>query len=138
MSTHTKTASWVIREKDGGAVIMETFDKAKVDALNTEKYEAVPVQEHLASLNRVSKFQKIVNYLLQKHYGIHLNDTDMCNADTVAHLIERGLQPYQAVAEWADEMDLDRIDKQGFYGVPSKAEITESDERAAIIKLGVW
>ena len=45
-------ASWVIREKDTGNVIMETFDQAKVDALNTDKFEAVPVQEHLASLNQ--------------------------------------------------------------------------------------
>lgn len=45
-------ASWVIREKATGDVVMETFDKAKVAALNTAKYEAVPVQEYLASLNR--------------------------------------------------------------------------------------
>lgn len=45
------TASWVIREKDTGKVIMETFDKKKVEALNTKKYEAVPIQEHLASLS---------------------------------------------------------------------------------------
>lgn len=47
----SRTASWVIRNKDTGEVIMETFDKKKVDALNTERYEAVPIQEHLASLN---------------------------------------------------------------------------------------
>lgn len=45
------TASWVIREKATGAVVMETFDRKKVDALNTAKYEAVPIAEHLASLN---------------------------------------------------------------------------------------
>lgn len=47
-----KPASWVIRERATGKVVMETFDEAKVRALNTEKYEAVPIQEHLASLNR--------------------------------------------------------------------------------------
>jgi hypothetical protein len=31
--------------------VLETFDKKKVDALNTDKYEAVPIQQHLASLN---------------------------------------------------------------------------------------
>lgn len=45
------SASWVIREKGTGNVIMETFDRKKVDALNTKKYEAVPIQEHLAGLN---------------------------------------------------------------------------------------
>ena len=45
-------ASWVIRNKDTGEVVMETFDRAKVQALNTAKYEAVPVKEYLASLNK--------------------------------------------------------------------------------------
>ena len=44
-------ASWVIREKGTGKVIAETFDRKKVAALNTEKYEAVPIAQHLASLN---------------------------------------------------------------------------------------
>lgn len=48
----SRTASWVIRNKETGDVIMETFDKKKVDALNTEKYEAVPIAEHLGSLNK--------------------------------------------------------------------------------------
>lgn len=43
-----RDSSWVIREKATGKVVMETFDRAKVDALNTAKYEAVPIQRHLA------------------------------------------------------------------------------------------
>jgi hypothetical protein len=46
-----KTASWVIRERATGKVLFEAFDKKKVDALNTAKYEAVPILEHLVSLN---------------------------------------------------------------------------------------
>lgn len=47
----TAPASWVIREKGTGNVVMETFDRKKVDALNTAKYEAVPILEHLQSIN---------------------------------------------------------------------------------------
>lgn len=47
-----KQASWVIRDKATGEAVMETFDPAKVQALNRDKYEAVPIAEHLASLNR--------------------------------------------------------------------------------------
>lgn len=47
-----KEASWVIRNKATGEVVMETFDRKKVEALNTKKYEAVPIAEHLASLNK--------------------------------------------------------------------------------------
>jgi hypothetical protein len=46
-----KTASWVLRNKETKEVICETFDKSKVDALNTEKYEAIPILEYLVSLN---------------------------------------------------------------------------------------
>ena len=42
--------SWVIRNKTTGEVLFETFDKLKVDALNTAKYEAVPIQKYLANL----------------------------------------------------------------------------------------
>ena len=46
-----KTTSWVIRVKQSGKVILETFDRKKVDALNTAKYDAVPILEYLGSLN---------------------------------------------------------------------------------------
>jgi hypothetical protein len=46
------SASWVIRNKETGEVLFETFDKRKVDALNTVKYEAIPIQQYLASLNK--------------------------------------------------------------------------------------
>ena len=47
----TMTTSWVIREKSTARVIAETFQQTTVDALNTSKYEAVPILEYLASLN---------------------------------------------------------------------------------------
>ncbi len=55
-SAHTQklrnSPGWVIREKSTGNVIMETFDRKKVDALNTAKYEAVPTYDHLVELNK--------------------------------------------------------------------------------------
>ena len=49
--------SWVIRNKETGEVVLETSDKAKVNALNTAKYEAVPIGDHLASINGKPKDQ---------------------------------------------------------------------------------
>ncbi len=46
-----KTASWIIRDKFTKEVICETFNPAVVAALNTVKYEAVPVLEYLISIN---------------------------------------------------------------------------------------
>lgn len=46
------TASWVVKEKGTGAILFETFNARVVAALNTARYEAVPILDHLASLNR--------------------------------------------------------------------------------------
>lgn len=57
-STTGKTpTSWVIRNKETGDVVIETSDKAKVDALNTAKYEAVPIGDYLVSINGKPKDQ---------------------------------------------------------------------------------
>lgn len=55
-----KPASWIIREKASKAVIAETFNPALVEALNTEKYEAVPILEYLQSLNEIVKLARDV------------------------------------------------------------------------------
>jgi hypothetical protein len=49
------SASWVIREKASKKVVMETFDPAKVSALNTTKYEAIPILKYLYELNEQIK-----------------------------------------------------------------------------------
>lgn len=79
----------------------------------------------------VQRFQQIVAVLLQRHYGLELNDTNLWDERIVALLIAQGLRPYQVVNVHAEEADLDRIDKEGFYGVPSKAALTEQDEVSA-------
>lgn len=45
------TASWIIRNKATREIVAETFSKRAVEALNTHKYEAIPVLEYLVSLN---------------------------------------------------------------------------------------
>lgn len=44
-------ASWVIRNKETGEPIMETFQKSVADKANKEKYEVVPILQHLQELN---------------------------------------------------------------------------------------
>jgi hypothetical protein len=45
-----RPASWVIKCRETGRVLMEIWDPRKVAALNTAKYQAVPIVEHLAGL----------------------------------------------------------------------------------------
>lgn len=53
--TLKETASWVVKDKSSGEALFETFDKKKVDMLNTDKYEAIPILKHLQSLNKKTK-----------------------------------------------------------------------------------
>lgn len=50
--TFRDVASWVVRNRETGDTVLETFDRNVIEALNAEKYEAVPAQQHLAELSR--------------------------------------------------------------------------------------
>ena len=52
MSTLLETASWVVVDKASNAALFETFSQRIADAINTDKYRAVPILEYLQSLNR--------------------------------------------------------------------------------------
>ncbi len=46
-----EVASWVIVDKRTGEAVAETFLEHVAEAINTDKYSAVPVHVYLASLN---------------------------------------------------------------------------------------
>jgi hypothetical protein len=46
------TTSWVVREKATGRVLFETFSAKLVAAINVARYEAVPIGQYLAALNK--------------------------------------------------------------------------------------
>lgn len=80
-------------------------------------------------------FQQVAQELLNRHYGINLNDTDLSELQNVQYAIDEGLKPYQAVVNYAEARSLVRVDKTGFYGVPSTEPINESDEEMTILRL---
>lgn len=51
-TTLSRTASWIIRRLETKEVIMETFSPAVAAAINTERYEAVPILAYLQEINR--------------------------------------------------------------------------------------
>lgn len=46
------TTSWVVREKGKVVGLFETYNAKLVAALNTERYEAVPIGDYLVEINR--------------------------------------------------------------------------------------
>jgi len=83
----------------------------------------------------VALFQYVSTLLLEKHYGLELDDTALTYPSIVRECIEAGLRPYQVVAEHAREADLDRIDKSGMYCVSTKDGIAASDEASAMARV---
>jgi hypothetical protein len=55
MSERVQCSSWVIRERETGVVICETYNRLTLDRLNHEKYEAVHIMEYLCGLNKQIK-----------------------------------------------------------------------------------
>jgi hypothetical protein len=101
-----RTASWVIREKETGAVIMETFDPKAVEALNTAKYEAVPIGEYLGSINgKQSQAPHILPDMTEAEMraqieAMHLSDAEF---DDTLDAIRRNLWGNDTAVEHFDD-----------------------------------
>ena len=48
-------ASWIIRRKSDKAVVCETFNKKLTEKINKYLYEAVPIIDYLAEINKQIK-----------------------------------------------------------------------------------
>jgi hypothetical protein len=46
-----KPASWVIVNKQTNQAVLETFNKALLPHVNTNKYKAMPIYDYLVQLN---------------------------------------------------------------------------------------
>lgn len=88
-------SSWIIRDKNTGRVIMETFDPKKVSALNTNKYEAVPVGQHLSDINRLLRAGKP----LESDVSNPFHELPPDDSEPVRDLSGRVVEPKQAPVE---------------------------------------
>jgi len=52
MTSLNKTASWVIVNIETKKPLFETYSVKIVDAINTNKYQAVPILEYLQNFNK--------------------------------------------------------------------------------------
>ncbi len=62
-ATLKKDSSWIIKNKKTGEILFETFDKDKVDNLNTNKYEAIPAIKYLQGINTDIKGETVAKEL---------------------------------------------------------------------------
>jgi len=85
----SRDSSWVIRDKATGETIMETFQKSVADKVNPEKYEAVPILQHLQELNEEGS--KARNYAQSNNLlpAITPVNESVQPTDTVRPLVEQ-------------------------------------------------
>lgn len=51
MTSLSRTASWVIVRLSDGEAMFETFNRRIAEAINRDRYKAVPILQHLQTLN---------------------------------------------------------------------------------------
>lgn len=64
-------------------------------------------------------WKTVAGALLSRHYGLTLNDTDLCEEVCVIALQEAGLRPYEAINDLAEKFDLERIDVNDYQQLSS-------------------
>lgn len=70
------------------------------------------------------QWQRIVNKLFIKYYGININDTAFCDIKYAKRYWSDGVLPYQAVNEWVYKYDLRRLDlAMGLLNENNESEI---------------
>ncbi|WP_431768991.1 TA system toxin CbtA family protein [Xenorhabdus nematophila] len=80
-------------------------------------------------------WQGIAEALLQRHFGLSLTDTALCETDTVAELIAHGVRPCEAINTLVDKYDLTRLDTAA---VPRSTPYLDThDELAVIVDRGL-
>lgn len=47
-----KVASWVVIDKTTGDAVLETFSIDTANAINTKKYDVLPIYDYLIALNK--------------------------------------------------------------------------------------
>ncbi|MBA3176158.1 toxin [Salmonella enterica] len=62
----------------------------------------------------VEAWRKLLSYLLQRHYGLELNDTPFCDDIVIQEHINAGVTLADAVNFLVEKYGLVRIDRKGF------------------------
>ena len=71
-------------------------------------------QEATPRLSPVEIWQQLLTYLLEKHYGLSLNDTQFGDGNVIQQHIDAGISLADALNFLVEKSELVRIDRPGF------------------------
>lgn len=83
----------------------------------------------LIDQTQVEQFKYTCGRLLEKHFGLHINDTDLHDDRVIRSWIASGCRPFEAINADAEDFDLTRIDSDF-----SSSRLDESDENEILRK----
>lgn len=72
------------------------------------------LQEDQSCPSPIAVWQQLLTYLLEKHYGLTLNDTPFCEENVIQAHIDAGITLVNAVNFLVEKYELVRIDRDGF------------------------
>ncbi|WCE59249.1 TA system toxin CbtA family protein [Escherichia coli] len=78
-------------------------------------------------LSPVAVWQMLLTRLLEKHYGLTLNDTPFCDETVIQEHIDAGITLANAVNFLVKKYELVRIDRKGFSWQKQSPFITAVD-----------
>ncbi|MDT3610289.1 TA system toxin CbtA family protein [Cronobacter sakazakii] len=73
-----------------------------------------PLREKKCCPTPTSVWQTLLTYLLDKHYGLSLNDTPFCDEAVIQEHIDAGITLVDAVNFLVERYELVRIDRKDF------------------------
>ena len=79
-------------------------------------------------------WQITVSILLNRHFGLLLNDTEFCEDATVAELQNAGIRPFEAINELVDKYQLTRLGNNAYQS--RLPYLNAGDEVIAVLEGG--
>ncbi|KAF6706006.1 hypothetical protein G9387_06550 [Enterobacter hormaechei] len=93
--------------------------------------------ERLTHKSPITVWQRLLTYLLERHYGLTLNDTPFGDDDAIQECIDAGDSLVDALNEVAEDCDLERIDNRGKSLLSGSPLLTPADIRNAQNAVGL-
>lgn len=93
--------------------------------------------ERLTHKSPIYVWQRLLTYLLDRHYGLTLNDTPFGDDDAIQECIDAGDALIDALNEVVEDCDLARIDNRGKSPLSVSPLLTPADIRNAQNAVGL-
>jgi len=93
--------------------------------------------ERLSPVPPIAVWQRLLTYLLDRHYGLTLNDTPFGDDGVIQECIDAGDSLVDALNEMAEDCDLERTDNRGKSLLFSSQLLTPADIRNAQNAMGL-